>query len=149
MIWTFFLLKNITFRHIIRILCKQLNNNNYNMSESVIKDTLVLAAETIDEVLDIVEVFKNKDKVNVFDRIKVVMKLSDNAVELPMILMRFDEFPKDFLKFIETKDESIIKAFADKLNKPSKEVEDIVVQAMKAGKETGLLVKMIADLKKK
>ena len=119
------------------------------MSESVIKDTLVLAAETIDEVLDIVEVFKNKDKVNVFDRIKVVMKLSDNAVELPMILMRFDEFPKDFLKFIETKDESIIKAFADKLNKPSKEVEDIVVQAMKAGKETGLLVKMIADLKKK
>jgi len=119
----------------------------------IIKESLIISAETINEVWDIIQKFKKRDdqnkKITLGQKIGAILQLTDNTVEIPMLLMNYDEYQADFKRISENEDYTTecLEAFAKELNQPPAEVEEILLQAIKTMKEIGKLVSMIVEAK--
>tara|TARA_Y100000114_G_C11698528_1_gene297265 strand:+ start:531 stop:905 length:375 start_codon:yes stop_codon:yes gene_type:complete len=119
--------------------------------KSVLKDWLLWIAETVNESIEIHEHFKQQKekgkKGNVFDKIGQFMKLSNNAVQLPNLILNSQDIPKEWEKIAIIKDEILIE-FSEKLNTIPEKAESILINVLQIMIHIGLIVEKVVDSKK-
>jgi hypothetical protein len=117
----------------------------------VLKEWLLWIAETVNESIEIHEHFKAQKeqgkKGNVFDKIGQFMKLSNNAVKLPNLILNSTDIPKEWEKIATIKNE-ILDEFAEKLNTIPAEAESILINVLQIMIHTGLIVEKVVKSKK-
>lgn len=117
----------------------------------VLKEWLLWIAETVNESIEIHEHFKKQKeqgkKGNVFEKIGQFMKLSNNAVKLPNLILNSTDIPKEWEKIATIKNE-ILDEFAEKLNTIPAEAESILINVLQIMIHTGLIVEKVVKSKK-